>query len=378
MIETPRAALVAGALAEHADFFSFGTNDLTQMTYAFSRDDVEAKLLPAYQALGVLSANPFAVLDQDGVGELVRIGCDAARARKPAIKLGVCGEHAGHPESAAFLVRLGVDSVSCSPFRVPMARLGVAQALLACGRVSIDDVEFDFAAEASASPAAPTEIAQAAGPASAPATDGPSDDGEVLVVDEPLVLHVLRIRGFVTPEGFTASVGTHPEEIVAALVEAGHVRHIEKRNMYGLLPAGKERHEELLAGVATEAVTAGLCTPYEEFLVLNDEFKRLCTEWQMRDGTPNDHTDADYDRACTDRLQRLNEEAQPVIAAMAGALPRLRRYGTRLTAAAAAVDSGATNRFTGVMCESFHDIWMELHEDLVVLQKIDRVAEGSF
>ena len=144
MIETPRAALTAAALAEHADFFSFGTNDLTQMTYAFSRDDVEAKLLPAYQALGILSANPFAVLDQEGVGELVRIGCDAARRTKPAIKLGVCGEHAGHPESADFLVRLGIDSVSCSPFRVPMARLGVAQALLACGRVRIEDVTIDF------------------------------------------------------------------------------------------------------------------------------------------------------------------------------------------------------------------------------------------
>ena len=144
MIETPRAALTAAALAEHADFFSFGTNDLTQMTYAFSRDDVEAKLLPAYQALGIISANPFAVLDQEGVGELVRIGCDAARRTKPAIKLGVCGEHAGHPESADFLVRLGIDSVSCSPFRVPMARLGVAQALLACGRVRIEDVTIDF------------------------------------------------------------------------------------------------------------------------------------------------------------------------------------------------------------------------------------------
>ena len=111
MIETPRAALTAGELAKHADFFSFGTNDLTQMTYAFSRDDVEAKLLPAYFAAGILPANPFAVLDQEGVGELVRIACTLARAAKPNIKLGACGEHAGHPDSAAFLVR-------------PRARLG--------------------------------------------------------------------------------------------------------------------------------------------------------------------------------------------------------------------------------------------------------------
>ena len=100
MIETPRAALTAERLAAHADFFSFGTNDLTQMTYAFSRDDVEARLLPAYQALGILEANPFAVLDQEGVGELVRIACEAARNAKPTIKLGVCGEHAGHPASS--------------------------------------------------------------------------------------------------------------------------------------------------------------------------------------------------------------------------------------------------------------------------------------
>ena len=144
MIETPRAALTAGELAKHADFFSFGTNDLTQMTYAFSRDDVEAKLLPAYLAAGILPANPFAVLDQEGVGELVRIACTLARAAKPNIKLGACGEHAGHPDSAAFLVGLGLDSLSCSPFRVPLARLGVAQALLASGRVRIGDIEFDL------------------------------------------------------------------------------------------------------------------------------------------------------------------------------------------------------------------------------------------
>ena len=157
MIETPRAALTAGELAKHADFFSFGTNDLTQMTYAFSRDDVEAKLLPAYLAAGILPANPFAVLDQEGVGELVRIACRLARAAKPNIKLGACGEHAGHPDSAAFLVGLGLDSVSCSPFRVPLARLGVAQALLASGRVRIGDIEFDL------EPAAPSGEAEHAG-----------------------------------------------------------------------------------------------------------------------------------------------------------------------------------------------------------------------
>ena len=273
MIETPRAALTAAALAEHADFFSFGTNDLTQMTYAFSRDDVEAKLLPAYQALGIISANPFAVLDQEGVGELVRIGCEAARGAKPAIKLGVCGEHAGHPESADFLVRLGVDSVSCSPFRVPMARLGVAQALLACGRVHIDDVTIDFG-EATG--------ADAVGSVNEDAAD--VDDDAVADVDEALVLHVLRVRGFVTPQGFVASIGVHPAELLNELVAAGYVNRIEQRDMYNLLPAGRERHEALLATYAVESVRSGLAPQYERFLHLNDEFKQLCTDWQIRQG----------------------------------------------------------------------------------------------
>jgi phosphoenolpyruvate-protein kinase (PTS system EI component) len=391
MIETPRAALVAHELAAHADFFSFGTNDLTQMTYAFSRDDVEAKLLPAYQALGVLPANPFAVLDQEGVGELVRIGCEVARAAKPEIKLGVCGEHAGHPESAGFLVRLGVDSVSCSPFRVPLARLGVAQALLASGRVNINDVEFDF----DIAPAADEAVAGAGPAASGPSSNGAAaggaepGDGDVVVdlevdvevgfeVDEALVLHILRIRGFVTVEGLTASVGRPCPEILEALVAAGHVRHIEKRNMYGLLPAGTERHEAMLVEAVPREVRDGLREPYERFLQLNEEFKQLCTDWQMRDGQPNDHNDAEYDRTCVERLLELSAAAAPIIDAMAATLPRLRRYGVRLARAAECVVNGETNRFTGVMCDSFHDIWMELHEDLIVLQRIDRVAEGSF
>ena len=166
------------------------------MTYAFSRDDVEAKLLPAYLAAGILPANPFAVLDQEGVGELVRIACKLARAAKPNIKLGACGEHAGHPDSAAFLVGLGLDSVSCSPFRVPLARLGVAQALLASGRVRISDIEFDL--EPAATPA---ETEQAV---------SRWTTTQSLDVDEALVLHTLRVRGFVTPEGFRESLGNVP------------------------------------------------------------------------------------------------------------------------------------------------------------------------
>ena len=107
-------------------------------------------------------------------------------------------------------------------------------------------------------------------------------------------------------------------------------------------------------------------------------FKQLCTDWQMRDGEPNDHTDLDYDRGCTDRLVELMSDSDRVIADLAGYLPRMSRYSSRLHDAAGCVGRGENNRFTGVMCESFHDIWMELHEDLIVMLRIDRVAEGSF
>jgi len=131
MIETPRAALRADALSDEADFFSFGTNDLTQMTFGFSRDDVESRMMPAYLEAGLLKRNPFETIDQSGVGELVRIASERGRAAKPGIKLGVCGEHGGDPESIDLFYRVGLDYVSCSPFRVPIARLAAAQAVLA-------------------------------------------------------------------------------------------------------------------------------------------------------------------------------------------------------------------------------------------------------
>jgi len=131
MIETPRAALLAGEIAEEADFFSFGTNDLTQMTFGFSRDDVEGRMMSAYLEQGLLKRNPFEVVDPDGVGELVRLGVQRGRATRPSLKIGVCGEHGGDPESIATFAQAGLDYVSCSPFRVPIARLAAAQAVLA-------------------------------------------------------------------------------------------------------------------------------------------------------------------------------------------------------------------------------------------------------
>ena len=131
MIETPRAALRADEIAEVSDFFSFGTNDLTQMTFGFSRDDVEGRMMSAYLEHGLLKRNPFETIDPSGVGELVRIGADRGRKTNPTLKLGVCGEHGGDPESIALFYDAGLDYVSCSPFRVPIARLAAAQCVLA-------------------------------------------------------------------------------------------------------------------------------------------------------------------------------------------------------------------------------------------------------
>jgi pyruvate,orthophosphate dikinase len=131
MIELPRAALRADEIASVADFFSFGTNDLTQTTLGFSRDDAEGKFLTYYLEHGILERNPFEVIDEDGVGDLMQIAVERGRGARPGIKLGICGEHGGEPRSVAFCHRLGLDYVSCSPYRVPLARLAAAQAALA-------------------------------------------------------------------------------------------------------------------------------------------------------------------------------------------------------------------------------------------------------
>jgi len=132
MIELPRAALIADEIAAEADFFSFGTNDLTQTTFGLSRDDA-GRFLPLYVDRGILPADPFQVLDQEGVGKLVEMGTQLGRKTKPGLKVGICGEHGGEPSSVAFCERIGLDYVSCSPFRVPIARLAAAQAVIAGG-----------------------------------------------------------------------------------------------------------------------------------------------------------------------------------------------------------------------------------------------------
>jgi len=133
MIEVPRGALTAGPIAGSAEFFSFGTNDLTQMTWGFSRDDAEAAFFSKYMELGIFGVSPFETIDRDGVGRLVDIAVREGRAARPDLHIGVCGEHGGDPESVHFFHQVGLDYVSCSPFRVPIARLEAGRAALVSG-----------------------------------------------------------------------------------------------------------------------------------------------------------------------------------------------------------------------------------------------------
>ena len=368
MIETPRAALVAGELAEVSDFFSFGTNDLTQLTFAFSRDDVGSKLIPEYLRSGLLATDPFETLDRIGVGRIIQYACAAARAVRPALKIGVCGEQAGDPESAKFLVACGVDYVSCSPYRVPIARLAVAQALIEAGRVK-PELLAALAAEA----AGPTSHSSAV---HHPAAQSAALGDEV----EFALLHALRIKGFAATDTVAEialfEVST-VEQMLPVLADGGMCRHIAARNLWQLSPAGRERHAVLLAQVPAEDVS-GLRHHYDRFLELNLEFKDLCNRWQTKGDDINDHADADYDGARIAELRLLQGEAAPVLKGFAAAVPRFDSYDRRLSNALARAVAGETRMFTGVMCGSYHDVWMELHEDLVQLLGVDRNAEGSY
>ena len=134
MIELPRACFVADRIARHADFFSFGTNDLTQTAIGFSRDDVESKFIPTYIEEKIVDRSPFETIDAPGVGWLVRLAAWVGREAHPGLKLGICGEHGGDPDSIAFFNMAGLDYVSCSPFRVPIARVAAAQAAITQAR----------------------------------------------------------------------------------------------------------------------------------------------------------------------------------------------------------------------------------------------------
>jgi pyruvate,orthophosphate dikinase len=134
MIELPRACFIADQIARHADFFSFGTNDLTQCGIGFSRDDIEGRIIPRYVEEKIVDGSPFSTIDVAGVGELVHTAVERGRRQRPDLKLGVCGEHGGDPESIRFFHDSGIDYVSCSPFRLPIARVAAAQAAIAAPR----------------------------------------------------------------------------------------------------------------------------------------------------------------------------------------------------------------------------------------------------
>src|SRR6202165_5881097 len=130
MSDMPRACMVAHRIAEYAEFFSFGTNDLTQTVFGYSRDDAEASFIPVYLEKKILREDPFQIIDQDGVGEMMRMAMERGRMTRQDLKIGICGEHGGDPTSVDFCHKLGLDYVSCSPFRVPVARLAAAQSVL--------------------------------------------------------------------------------------------------------------------------------------------------------------------------------------------------------------------------------------------------------
>jgi predicted membrane chloride channel (bestrophin family) len=194
-------------------------------------------------------------------------------------------------------------------------------------------------------------------------------------------LHALRLKGFAKAEVISdvAALPVHTVgEHLRSLAAAGQAQFREARQLWQLTPLGRERHREALAADTPHEQAGALHEPYEQFLTLNEHFKHLCSEWQLRDGQPNDHADARYDADLLERLSTHHEAAVPLVAEMGERIERLGAYGRRLDAARQRVASGETNMFTGVMCESYHDVWMELHEDLILTQGIDRVAEGSF
>lgn len=193
--------------------------------------------------------------------------------------------------------------------------------------------------------------------------------------------HALRIKGFAKADVLAEIADLDlddVEPILAALAEEGLAQFREARALWQLTPDGRAQHLALLAADVGVDLRAGLSEHYEEFLAYNTAFKSLCGDWQLRDGLPNDHSDADYDAGVIERLVVHDRGSRPIVVAMGEVLGRLAPYAPRLEHACDRVVQGEMNMFTGVMCGSYHDIWMELHEDLILSQGIDRAAEGSF
>ena len=193
--------------------------------------------------------------------------------------------------------------------------------------------------------------------------------------------HALRIKGFAKAD-VVAEVSGLPAEVVdehlVALKDREWAVFREARELWQLSPVGRDEHRIALQADVGGAVLDDLHEAYSGFLELNERFKALCGDWQLRDGQNNDHTDGGYDAAVIARLQSIDTAAQPLVRKMGEVLERLAPYGPRLERSCQQVLAGETKMFTGVMCGSYHDVWMELHEDLILTQGIDRTAEGSF
>ena len=194
--------------------------------------------------------------------------------------------------------------------------------------------------------------------------------------------HALRLKGFAKVETI-GEVADLPVEVVLEHLAALELREWamfrEARELWQLTPAGREAHLMALAeDIGNARLARELRVPFDEFVALNEQFKVLCGEWQLRDGQPNGHDDRDYDDEVVQRLVALDGAAAPVVAQMGDVLVRLAPYGPRLARTCLRVVEGETNMFTGVMCGSYHDVWMELHEDLILTQSVNCVAEGSF
>ena len=196
------------------------------------------------------------------------------------------------------------------------------------------------------------------------------------------VHHSLRIKGFSTIDGVSELAG-HPadqcETHLHAFAADGLALFREARKLWQLTPAGKEAHRPALeADTMREGFREGIAAAYPSFLKLNEDFKQLCTNWQVRDGDPNDHTDPGYDAAVSSSLAALHAQAVPVVSHFGSVAERFADYSSRLDASLGRFRGGQTNQFTGVLCGSYHDVWMELHEDLLLTQAISRTEEGSY
>jgi len=203
-------------------------------------------------------------------------------------------------------------------------------------------------------------------------------------VSDPLfrTFHALRIKGFAKADAIAEVADLAVpvvEEHLATLQAREWAMFREARELWQLTPIGRDEHRIALADdVISADVGKSLRAPYKAFLKLNEQFKSLCGDWQLKKGEPNDHSDSSYDDGVVQRLVGMNEKAVPVAASMGSVLDRLAPYAPRLAATCERVTNGETKMFTGVMCGSYHEVWMELHEDLILTQGIDRGREGSF